>query len=215
MIEQNGMKIGFYSATWGLNDPALEKSNEIQLNLLKGLTPYAPDSQADLEEARSILKEMKEAGVDQKILALHWGHEFEKYPTANQMDAARELVAAGADIIMGAHSHVVQPSEILFVNGYEKQLPQAHPVSPEMKLDGLDGPPRKALILYSLGNFTTNMFTTECQQGAIQSVQLFRQPDGQVDWTTPQLSEVFNQRGGLWNQRKLWLTQNPTSGPGV
>jgi poly-gamma-glutamate capsule biosynthesis protein CapA/YwtB (metallophosphatase superfamily) len=133
---------------------------------------------------------MAAAGCGLRIVAMHWGHEFEGarallrhrcaslparrrglrlsprprpllpagYPTVPQMAAARALARAGADVILGAHAHVAQPVEVLLLNGYcgapgacdsERAALAALPAA--SRIAGAPGPPRKALVLYSLG----------------------------------------------------------------
>jgi poly-gamma-glutamate capsule biosynthesis protein CapA/YwtB (metallophosphatase superfamily) len=74
------------------------------------------------------------------------------------MAAARVLARAGADIVLGAHAHVAQPAELLLLNGFDggsgcsaagRAALAALP--PAARLDGAPGPPRQALVLYSLG----------------------------------------------------------------
>jgi Bacterial capsule synthesis protein PGA_cap len=43
---------------------------------------------------------------DTVVVYLHWGHEMSTCPTGAQRDIAQQLVAAGADIVVGAHAHV-------------------------------------------------------------------------------------------------------------
>jgi Bacterial capsule synthesis protein PGA_cap len=43
---------------------------------------------------------------DTVVVYLHWGHEMSTCPTGAQRDLAQQLVAAGADIVVGAHAHV-------------------------------------------------------------------------------------------------------------
>ena len=64
------------------------------------------------------------------IVSIHWGYEYETRVDPLQREMARALVAAGADLILGHHPHVVQTLE------------------PLTKPDG-----RQALVAYSLGNF--------------------------------------------------------------
>lgn len=59
------------------------------------------------------------------IVFVHWGEEYEPLQTAAQTKAAHEFVDAGADLVIGAHPHVVEPIELY----------------------------RGKAILYSLGNF--------------------------------------------------------------
>ncbi|MBW3640729.1 MAG: CapA family protein [Actinobacteria bacterium] len=58
-------------------------------------------------EAR-LLREVTRARdmADTVVVYLHWGAELEPCPLPRQQQLARALVAAGADIIVGAHAHV-------------------------------------------------------------------------------------------------------------
>ena len=47
------------------------------------------------------------------ILILHWGQDDSKYPAPWQRKDARDFVNAGANIIIGHHSHVLQGFEII------------------------------------------------------------------------------------------------------
>ena len=47
--------------------------------------------------------------ADVVVVFLHWGKERVVCPTARQQELARLLSAAGADIVVGSHAHVVQP----------------------------------------------------------------------------------------------------------
>ena len=44
------------------------------------------------------------------IVFMHWGTERQACPNPNQLSLARQLSAAGASIIVGAHAHVLQGS---------------------------------------------------------------------------------------------------------
>jgi hypothetical protein len=78
----------------------------------------------DLEEAKKSIKECKNR-ADFTVLVLHWGIEHYSYPTPNQRREAKELIEAGADLIIGHHPHVLQGIERI----------------------------EKGLVCYSLGNF--------------------------------------------------------------
>lgn len=45
------------------------------------------------------------------IVFAHWGEEYQKQPNAFQKETAQLFFDAGADVIIGHHSHVVQPYE--------------------------------------------------------------------------------------------------------
>lgn len=46
------------------------------------------------------------------IVSLHWGCEYVPYPSPDQIQIGRNIVDAGADIILGGHPHVTQSFEI-------------------------------------------------------------------------------------------------------
>ncbi|MDR3277536.1 MAG: CapA family protein [Oscillospiraceae bacterium] len=65
---------------------------------------------------------------DYAVVYMHWGIELDKTPSQRQTSVARALIDAGADVVIGAHPHVVQTFELY------------------------NGKP----ILYSVGNFLFN-----------------------------------------------------------
>ena len=67
---------------------------------------------SDMEEIRRQLAEASQQ-ADLVILSLHWGAEDASVPTENQRELAQELAEAGADIILGHHSHVLQGGEFV------------------------------------------------------------------------------------------------------
>jgi len=73
---------------------------------------------------------LREAGAELVVVALHWGAEYGDEPLEMQRLIARQLIDAGVDVIMGKHSHTV------------------HPVEWHYRSDGTRG-----FIIYSLGNF--------------------------------------------------------------
>lgn len=46
-----------------------------------------------------------------KIVLFHWGHEQLHYPLPEQRKIARDVINAGADLIVGNHSHTIQGFE--------------------------------------------------------------------------------------------------------
>ena len=53
--------------------------------------------------------------VDILVVGVHWGEEYRSNPSDNQRNWAKEMVAAGADVIAGHHPHWVQ--EIEYIEG--------------------------------------------------------------------------------------------------
>lgn len=52
------------------------------------------------------------ASADVVIVFVHWGIDYDPDPTRFQRQWGRKLIDAGADAVIGAHPHVVQPEEI-------------------------------------------------------------------------------------------------------
>ena len=76
----------------------------------------------------------KDPSLDAIIVTPHWGWEYREEPRGKQRKLGRELIEAGATAVIGGHVHVLQPWE---------------------KHDTEDG--REGFILYSTGNFVSNM----------------------------------------------------------
>lgn len=64
---------------------------------------------ASAKDESRLLRAVHEArgASDTLIVFLHWGVELESCPTASQTSLANALVAAGADIVVGSHAHVL------------------------------------------------------------------------------------------------------------
>ena len=186
IIERKGIKIGFYAAAWGLNNPSLLGNGNTTINTIPGIAPLKKEL-IDIASKHMIIRQMKEDGAEFIIMYLHWGYEYELYPDPEIIKLGRELAKAGADLIIGSHPHVVQPSEIYSDN------------------EGTQG--RRSFIAYSLGNFTTTMYTPLCRLGAIKTFELFRDPiTRRVEWKIPETVFVYNNPSGIAGiNRKLVL----------
>lgn len=117
ILEEKGIKIAYLSYTYGTNGIPVPKGKDYLVNLI--------DREKMKEE---ISRARKEADV--VIMSLHWGNEYQRYPTKEQKQLGQYLIDSGVDIIFGHHPHVLQPME------WAKAK---------------DG--RTGLIVYSLGNF--------------------------------------------------------------
>jgi len=65
----------------------------------------------DLDRMARQIEEAKRQ-ADAVVVILHGGMEYEPAPTSEQQAAARRAVDAGADLVVGHHPHVLQPTEI-------------------------------------------------------------------------------------------------------
>jgi len=204
-FEVNGIKVGFYAVAWGLNSFVAPNPKVRMHALPTGV--FEPAAPVDLVEIRKVLDDMAADGCEFRIVSLHWGYEFEYYPCPGVMRVGHQVVIAGADLVLGTHPHVQQPCETLFVNGYEKRLPE--PIRELAEYHATvtaEGPQRKAMIAYSMGNLATTMFTFECKIGWILSLRLFRDSSGRIDWNPDASAFVMNvPRFGPKRERKLLM----------
>jgi poly-gamma-glutamate capsule biosynthesis protein CapA/YwtB (metallophosphatase superfamily) len=203
LFKQGDLRVGFYAAGWGLNDPKAITDKKIRMNIIPGIAPLNPD-RINLDGLTEVLAKMKADSIDIKILFLHWGYEFELYPDTEIIKAGRALAAAGADMVIGSHPHVIQPTEICLFNGYK--LPGTDDAEQKyFHSTDSEGVPRKALIIYSLGNFTTAMYTPLCRLGLVSSVTVWRDKDnGRFDWSQAENLFVYNETAG-WRGSKRRL----------
>lgn len=155
-------EVALLSYTWGLNAWDVEPARELFV------VPFGHlDEEIDLSGVSADIEAARAEGAASVVVLLHWGYEYEYYPDPHFMVLAREIIAAGADLIVGSGPHVVQPPELCHVND-----PDRAPGVGTCAITTEDGAPRTAAVLYSLGNFATDMNTVPCQVGLVATVSL-------------------------------------------
>lgn len=117
ILECKGLKVAFLAYTYGTNGLALPAS-------YPGSVKYIDDELIKTELAAA------NEQADIVIVSMHWGAEYQAKPNAEQRRLAQLLADNGADIVIGAHPHVLQTAEML---------------------TAADG--REVPVFYSLGNF--------------------------------------------------------------
>ncbi len=124
--EINGIKVGILAYTDHVNGYSASRLEPYSLRLFELSMDGVPAILSDVQALR-------DAGAEYIIVSLHWGSEYVDKPSSTQQKVAHALTDAGVDLIVGGHSHCVQPIEKRTVtyNGQQKET----------------------LILYSLGNF--------------------------------------------------------------
>ncbi len=181
--ERNGIRMGFLAYTYGTNGIPVPASKSFAVNLI------------DLDVISEDIARLREAQADVVTVSLHFGTEYQRLPNDNQKKIARAIVSAGADIILGAHSHVVQPYEEIEVSASESR----------------DGAPHRGIVIYSLGNFISNQTGDWKDVGLIFGVRLIktRHSDGtsSTHWdkitTEPTWVHIF------WKNQKRHYTVIP------
>jgi poly-gamma-glutamate capsule biosynthesis protein CapA/YwtB (metallophosphatase superfamily) len=101
------------------------------------------DASLLLELAKDIRAAQKKSDIT--IVSFHFGQEYQATPTPLQQLLSKAAIDAGADLVVGHHSHVVQPLE-RYKNGW---------------------------IAYGLGNFVFDQaFSKETMEGMLLEVQV-------------------------------------------
>ena len=132
VFEKNGVKVGILATAELVPDPSWAAgANSAGL---------AVDYHGWYPKIVQSIRELK-VKADIVIVMVHWGDERTATPNERIMPMAKAMEEAGADAIIGSHSHVLQG----------------------IRFDG------KALIAYSLGNFvfSTRPDLPESQEGAV------------------------------------------------
>ncbi|MDE7402755.1 MAG: CapA family protein [Muribaculaceae bacterium] len=104
------------------------------------------------------IKATRDAGAEIVVVAVHWGIEYVLLPNKSQKDLADFLVNQGVDMIIGGHPHVIQPLRVVRNEKENKDV----------------------LVVYSLGNFISNMKTADTRGGALVRARVERGTDGKA-----------------------------------
>lgn len=139
MLDANGVSVAVLAYTSGTN------------KLTGGLSSSERHEAINLINKQRILDNIASArkdGAELVILCLHWGVEFSESPTTDQERQAKDYIAAGADVLVGSHPHVLH------------------------KIDKLEAGGRTGIVAYSMGNFISNMTSDEHSRGVVLTIDV-------------------------------------------
>ena len=111
----------------------------------------------DLETMKNDIVTARKAGAELVIVLPHWGTKNKEATNKDVYALAQALADAGADIILGAHSNIVQ--------GVEKLVAQR-----------ADGTTPDCYVAYSLGSFLTDSRDAANNAGVILSLRVEMDP---------------------------------------
>lgn len=126
----NGLKIGFIAYTNLLTDT----EDETAVSVVNYLDNY---NEEKIDQMCAQIQQMRAEGAEAVVVLLHFGAEYAVQPQDTDRGLAHRLINAGADVILGSHTHV--PGLIETVD-----------------VPNEDGSSRRGLIVYSMGNFLTS-----------------------------------------------------------
>ncbi|MBQ7899195.1 MAG: CapA family protein [Bacteroidales bacterium] len=155
-LNAKGISIAFVNMTYGTN---------------LGIGSYWPKV-CRLSDRQTVEETMaKAAQCDVTIALPHWGEEYNLIHNARQEKDAEWLISQGADVIIGAHPHVIQDCR---------------------KIDGVT-------VAYSLGNAVSNMSAANTQLELMATIRIVRHLNGRIEIMEPGFRYLWCSRPGGYN----------------
>ena len=150
IVEVNGIRIGFLCYTQMTNGMESHCSKDVKVY---GINYLRSDNLVE------DVQKLRYAGAEVVFALPHWGEEYRRKPDANTVAMAKKMIAAGVDVVLGSHPHMVQPVE------YVTATTQG-------------GETRTGLVAYSLGNFISNMVKQYTDWGIVLDFTLREKQGG-------------------------------------
>ena len=128
----------------------------------------------DTSRIAEAIRRARSLGADFVVALPHWGVEYSLRHSAAQGRLARWLAENGCDAVIGAHPHVLQDIETLSVEGEARDVP----------------------VVYSLGNFISNMSAPNTQLGMMVTLRFTKDALGNRNMLAPLLTLTWCSRPG-------------------
>ena len=141
-LKANGITFSFLAYTYGTNGIPIPDGKDFLVNLIN-----LEAMKNDITKAKSL--------SDAVVVSVHFGNEYQREPNDPQKQLVKELANAGANIILGHHPHVLQPTEWV-----ERD----------------DG--QKTFVIYSLGNFLSGQKGIYKEVGGILRLDVEKRING-------------------------------------
>lgn len=156
-----GMRFACFGLTFGINGMSQASDGPKGIPILAFGDPRA---RTDWSLAARLIEEARALNPDWIIALPHWGYEYEYWPDALMRADAHRLIGMGCDVLLGSSPHVLQPVEVVSINGWDARAPT--------QISRQEGPPRPGIIAYSLGNLASILPTAGCQVGTLLGLRL-------------------------------------------
>ncbi len=155
IIEVKGKKIAVLNYTYGLNTPITDKTKQYLVNYL-GTLDNETGTASQTTLSHTVLNDIKRADdqADYVIVFPCWGDEYTFETGATEKKWAKQMTEAGADLIIGAHTHYIgEVDEIAADNG------------------------NTAMCYYSLGNFCSSFNNPSTMVGGMAKLNIVFEGD--------------------------------------
>lgn len=138
ILDIKGIKLAILNYTYGTNGAYPEKEHSYMLNVI------------DSALIDKDVKTAKQKGADMVMVFYHMGIENKADPVPSQQDAVRYAITAGAGLIIGAHPHVIGPTQMIYSDAIKDSV----------------------FVAYSLGNFISNQYWRYTDAGVVLKLTL-------------------------------------------
>lgn len=164
IVEKNGIKFAMLNYTYGTNGIPMPSD-----------APYAVNMLDDKEKVLSDIKRAKES-ADVVIVFPHWGTEYTYEADSYQKEWTKIFYENGVDIVIGGHTHSIQPFEWYSEDGG-----------------------RKMPVYYSLGNFISGQKEWQTMLGAMAELTVERK-NGEISVTSAKAVPVVTHYEIYWHR---------------
>ncbi len=141
VVERHGVRFGFLGFN-AIGETPQARPGQPGASSISMPPRTGPLDRAELDRVLGDVRRLADR-VDVVVVMPHWGAQYTERPEPIQTYVARQLVRAGADLVVGGHPHWVQGATIIATSGHS------------------------ALLVNSLGNFTFDMTTPETNEGLV------------------------------------------------
>ena len=122
------------------------------------------------EKVREDIEKVKDK-ADLIIVSMHWGEEYTTYPSSGQKAIAKYLSSLGVNLVIGNHAHSIQPVEMI----------------------------DDTLVFYALGNFIAAQDTKDKQTGALVSLNINKDDNGNITFSDIKADLIYTYFKGSSN----------------
>ena len=164
VVDAGGVRVGMLCYTEMTNGMPKKKDKS-------PARQYGVNYMGDADFSEDV-RRLREAGAEVVIALPHWGVEYRREPTERMQSDARRLVAAGVDVVLGSHPHMVQPVTTLTVVTESGEV-------------------RRGLVAYSLGNFISNQGKRYTDSGILLDFTLQEREAGGFDVTDVKVMPTY------------------------
>ena len=177
LADVGGISVAFVGFTYGTNAIPIPQGHPECINVYNRdyLTHLADP---DYDKLLAGLEQAKALEPDLIAVMIHWGIEYKTQQNHFQEEVADFLFENGADLVLGGHSHVLQPMEL-------------------RTLTREDGSQKQGFLSYSLGNFFSAQIDKYTDTTVVLQLELTRDNvTGQAQVTGYSYVPMFMSRQG-------------------